>query len=110
MAKPEILKDLIAGGFINLSEIKLIARTMFDGETTAAGPEGYVITAAKFDDLPDACQQFIVKAILEFSVENVLDAEAIDPAEDDEEVDDDDTETFKMAKALASRQPRRKGK
>jgi hypothetical protein len=71
--KPKNLKDLLAGGHITKSEIRKIARTIFDGSTTAAGPEGYVITAAKFEDLSDACQQYIVKSILEFKVENVFD-------------------------------------
>ena len=72
--KPETLKDLLGEGHIEVGEIRKIARGIFDGETTAAGPEGYLITAANFDDLPDACQQFIIKAVLEFHVTNVLDA------------------------------------
>lgn len=81
--KPDTLKDLLAGGHIELGEVKKIAKTIFDGETTAAGPEGYVITAVDFDDLPDACQQFVVKAILEFRVNNILD---LDEPEDIENI------------------------
>ncbi len=71
--KPETLKDLLAGGHITLGEVRNIAKSLFDGETTAAGPEGYIITAVALDKLPDHVQQFIVKGILEFQVTNVLD-------------------------------------
>ena len=72
MSKPETLKDLLAEGHISKSEIRAIAKTIFDGVTKGAGPEGYLITAAKFDDLPEGTKQHIVKAILEFKVENVF--------------------------------------
>lgn len=85
MSKPETLRDLLAGGHINLTEVRVIARSIFDGETTAAGPDGYIIKAVAYDDLPDHVQGFINKAILAFSVENVLDA-----GSDDEEDSDDD--------------------
>ncbi len=78
--KPETLKDLLAGGHIVLGEVRNIAKSIFDGKMTAAGPEGYIITAAKFDDLPDSCQQFIIKAVLEFKVTNVFDAAEPDDA------------------------------
>ena len=84
MSKPETLKDLLAGGHISLGEIKTIARGIFDGETTAAGPEGYVITAAAFDKMDDRLQQYAVKIILEFPVENVLEASSDEDGEDDE--------------------------
>lgn len=74
MSKPIILKDLLREGHITLSEVRKIARDIFNGKTTAAGPEGYIITAAKFEDLPEHVQGFIVKGILEFKVENVLEA------------------------------------
>ena len=35
--------------------------------------EGYVITACDFDDLAEHIQGFLVKAVLEFSVQNFLD-------------------------------------
>lgn len=74
MNKPSNLKDLMIGGHIGRSEIDAIARTLFDGKTAAAGPEGYIITAVAYDDLPKHVRDFILKAILEFSVENILDA------------------------------------
>jgi len=74
--KPNNLKDLLKDGHITHGEVRNIAKGIFDGETTAAGPEGYIITASKFDDLPDHVQGFIIKGILEFTVENVLDAGA----------------------------------
>lgn len=72
--KPSNLKELLRDGHITLGEVRNIAKDIFNGETTAAGPEGYIITAAKLDDLPDHVQGFIIKGVLEFSVENVLDA------------------------------------
>ena len=73
------LLALLAGGHISLTDVRSIARTIFNGETTAAGPtegglEGYVITASQFDDLPEHVQGFVIKAILAFKVENVLEA------------------------------------
>lgn len=85
MSKPNTLKDLLRDGHISLGEVRSIAKDIFDGETTAAGPEGYVITACKFEDLPDHVQGFIVKGILEFSVENVFDAKEDEPVEDEED-------------------------
>ena len=80
MPKPDTLKDLLAAGHISLGEVRAIAKSLFDGQTTGAGPDGYVITSANWDDLPESCRQFITKAILEFKVENVLDAgERVDP-------------------------------
>ena len=81
MSKPKTLMDLLIGQHINLSEINTIARALFTDETTMAGPEGYLVTGVNFDDLPDHVQGFIRKAILRFTVENVLDAN---------ETDDDD--------------------
>ena len=74
MTKPSNLKDLLAEGHIDKSEIRQIARDIFDGSTTGAGPDGYVITAVKYDDLDERLQQYVIKTILEFSVENILDA------------------------------------
>jgi hypothetical protein len=83
MNKPNTLKDLLIGSHISLQEVDTIARSIFDGETTAAGPEGYVITAVNYDDLPEHVQGFVRKAVLEFRVENVLDV-----AEDDGSFDE----------------------
>lgn len=84
MNKPKTLHDLLIGQHIGLNEINTIARTMFTNATTMAGPEGYLVTGVNFDDLPSHVQGFIRKAILEFSVENVLDA-----AESDSEFDEE---------------------
>ena len=72
--KPNNLKDLLRDGHITLGEVRNIAKSIFDGVTTAAGPEGYIITASKLEDLPEHVVGFIIKGILEFGVENVLDA------------------------------------
>ena len=74
MSKPNTLQDLLIAGEITEGDIKKIARDIFDGVTDGPGPQGYIITAVHFDDLPDSCQQFVVKAIAMFTVENILDA------------------------------------
>lgn len=76
--KPNTLKDLLGGGHIAIHEVDTIARGLFDGKTTAAGPEGYIIIAVNFDDLPEHVRGFIRKAVLEFKVENVLDVDDAD--------------------------------
>ena len=78
--KPKIIKDLLAGGHITKGDVKNIARSIFDGGNTAEGTgqgglEGYTITACLFDDLPDHVQGFVLKAILEFKVQNFLDVQ-----------------------------------
>lgn len=80
MDKPTILRDLLTTGHVSLTDVRNVARMIFDGKTTAAVPmesaiEGYVITACKFDDLPEHVRGFVIKAVLAFGVENVLDAE-----------------------------------
>lgn len=82
MSKPSTLKDLLALGQISLHDVHNIARTLFDGKTTGAGPEGYVITACNFDDLAAHVKGFITKGILEFTIENVLDAKDYEVNED----------------------------
>jgi hypothetical protein len=73
MRKPTTLKELLAGGHITMGDVRKLAKIIFDGKTTAAGPEGYVVTAVAFDSLGGHVQQFILKAILDFKAENVLD-------------------------------------
>ena len=75
MSKPKTLKDLLIGQHISLREVEDIARSVFDGETTMAGPEGYLVTACKYDDLPQHIRDFVRKAFLSFTVKNVLDAD-----------------------------------
>jgi hypothetical protein len=72
--KPQTLQDLFVAGTVSGTEVRKIAEDIFDGHTTAAGPDGYVITACKFDDLPKHVQDFVLKAIRSFKVENVFDA------------------------------------
>ncbi len=81
--KPQKLKDLLIAGIISGQDTQRICEGIFDGETTAAGPgqgglQGYILTACKFTDLPPHVQGFVAKAILEFKVENVLDAAEAD--------------------------------
>lgn len=88
MSKPETVKDLFIGQHISLSDVEDLARAVFDGKTTAAGPEGYVVTAALYDDLPDHIRDFVRKAFMFFSVENVLDADEADDEPDYSERDE----------------------
>ena len=74
MGKPKTLHDLLIRQLVSLKEIEDIARTVFDGVTTAAGPEGYVMTACKYDDIPDHIKPFVRKAFFSFTIENVFDA------------------------------------
>ena len=75
MTKPNTMLDLLSEGHIGLNEVTAIARALFNDATTMAGPEGYLVTGVNYDDLPDHVQGFIRKAILQFTVENVLDAD-----------------------------------
>ena len=89
MPKPNTMLDLLKGGHINLGEVNVIARAMFNTEVTMAGPEGYLVTGVNFDDLPKHIREFISKAILQFTVENILDANAaeevsVDPSDPDD--------------------------
>jgi hypothetical protein len=70
--------DLLKDGHIGINEVNVIARAIFNEATTMAGPEGYVVTSVNFDDLPDHVRGFIRKAVLQFTVENVLDADHSD--------------------------------
>ena len=85
MSKPETLMDLLKEGHVGMNEVNTLARAIFNDTITMAGPEGYLVTGVNFDDLPDHVQGFIRKAILRFSVENILDAK-----EDDDDQKDDE--------------------
>ena len=92
MSKPKTLHDLLLGQHITLREVEDIARSVFDGKTTAAGPEGYVITAATYDELPPHLRDSVRKAFFHCTVENVLDANEADEDETEVEGWDDDEE------------------
>jgi len=81
MTKPQTLRNLKEGGYIGLHEIETIARQLFDGKITVSGVEGYIVTLAHFDDLPESAQSFIRKAVLASTVENILDVESVDDGE-----------------------------
>lgn len=85
MSKPKTVKDLFIGQHISLNDVEDLARAVFDGETSAAGPDGYIVTACKYDDLPRHIREFTRKAFMYFTVENVLDA-----AEDNDEAEEAD--------------------
>lgn len=103
MSKPQTIQQLIHDGVAGTKDVDAIARSFFDGKTTGAWIEGYVATAASWDDLPETSKQFIRKAIGFFKVENVLDAKrepevfSIDgngEAECVSEPDEEDDESF----------------
>ena len=81
MSKPNTLHDLLIDGQVSLQDIENIARTVFDGRIKTTGfpaPEGYVMTAGSYDDLPEHIQSFVRKAFFYFTVENVFDAAGAD--------------------------------
>ena len=87
MPKPNTLHDLLIDGQVSLHDIENIARTVFDGKTRNTGalaPEGYVLTACSYDDLPKHIQDFVRKAFSYFTVENVFDAGTDDDEPEDE--------------------------
>jgi hypothetical protein len=88
MSKPKTIHDLLIGQHISLRDVEDIARNVFDGKTTSAGPEGYVITACSYDDLPNHIRDFVRKAFFFFAVENVLDANDGDLFDGDDPVED----------------------
>ena len=95
MSKSNTLLDLLKDRHIGLNEVNTIARALFNDATTMAGPEGYLVTGVNFDGLPEHVQGFIRKAILQFTVENVFDADPSEPYEVDrwlgvESIDDDE--------------------
>ena len=75
------VQDLMINGLVSRLDLIKIASTMFDGKTVSRDINGYTMTVASFDDLPDACQQFILKALAFSTVVNVLDDM---PVEDDD--------------------------
>ena len=76
MSKPTTLKDLMIAEGLTTGDVQKIARGIFNGDTELAhGPEGYVVIAPKWDDLPTLAKDFIVKALLESHIMNVLDVE-----------------------------------
>lgn len=78
MSKPATIKDLLIGDHVSRLSVKKLAQTIFDGKsvvTTVEGLEGYVVTLPRFDDLSDPTKQYIVKALLDARVANVLDAQ-----------------------------------
>lgn len=88
MTKPNTLMDLLKDQHIGLSDVHTIARAIFTDATTMAGPEGYLVTGVNFDDLPEHVRGFITKGILQFTVENVIDANAAEEADDAERDDE----------------------
>lgn len=97
MSKPNTMLDLLKEGHIGINEVNVIARALFNDASTMAGPEGYLVTSVNFDDLPDHVRGFIRKAILQFTVENILDADhsnADSVLADEDPVDEGDLVTL----------------
>lgn len=81
MSKPDTLQDLITNGVAGNRDVEDIARLLFDGARIFTGPNGHQTVIVAYDRLPDACKQFIRKAISMSSVQNILD---VNEEEDDE--------------------------
>ena len=56
MTKPNTLRDLLRGGHISLGEVRSIAKSIFDGEMTAAGGVAYRIEASRLPLLAGALE------------------------------------------------------
>jgi len=78
MAKFKTLKDMMIAGQLTTGEVRRMATCLFNDMMPLAGaPEGYTAKAPNFDALPDSCKQFIIKALLEGKVTNILDAQEV---------------------------------
>jgi hypothetical protein len=91
MSKPNTMLDLKIGGHISSTDVTAIARAIFNTELVLDGPEGYTVTGVNFDELPRHVREFIEKAILQFTVTNVLDVNRANA--DDTPVNGDPDET-----------------
>ena len=88
MSKPQTLHDLHLDGQFSLQDAEKIARTIFDGTNElleSESPAGYIVTACAYDDLPQHIRDFVRKAILSFTIENVFDAADYDEADAEDE-------------------------
>lgn len=73
MAKPETLKDLMIAGDLTMGEARRLTRKVFnDVNVLEQDLIPYQVTLPVFDSLPDHVQQFLIKAVLEASIVNVM--------------------------------------
>lgn len=78
MTRPSTLKELMQAGDLTMGEARRITVNIFDSKVIV--PQNvipYSVTMPAFNDLPDHVQQFVIKAMLESAIVNLLDA---DPA------------------------------
>ncbi len=91
MTKPNTLQDLHAQGLVTNGDVDRIARRFFTemiGYEIVNVIEGYNVRPPNFDDLPDACKQFIRKALLFSTVVNTLDADIADAIAEQDSFDE----------------------
>lgn len=110
MTKPNTLKDLLTDGHISLGDVRAIAREIFNGKNTSAGPSGYVVTAVSFDALPEHVQGFIIKATLDFGVENLLDVAVDTVSADDVVTEKNHSDDDEAVSGAATSKPKRKSR
>jgi hypothetical protein len=76
MSKPETLLDLMKAGGCTMSEVRELANQMFNSSQEMK-LDGYYVTLPNYDTLAPHIQDFINKAVLRSTIENVLDAHEI---------------------------------
>ena len=82
MTKPSTIQDLLASGIVSNRDLDRMACRLFSsGREMTTIIDGYVIRMPDFVELPDACQQFIRKALVFSTVTNILDVEAVEEFE-----------------------------
>lgn len=83
MSKPETLKELMIAGDLTMGEARRLTRKVFNGnEVLVQDLIPYTITVPNLDDLPDHVTSFVIKAMLEASIVNVMDRTDADDAAD----------------------------
>jgi len=81
MPGPQTLKELMQAGDLTMGEARRLASLVFDGMTVVdQNVVPYKVTMPLFETLAAHVQQFIVKAMLDATTVNLLDA-ATDPEE-----------------------------
>lgn len=80
MSGPTTLKELMQAGDLTIGEVRRLASLVFDGITILdQNVVPYKVTMPLFETFAGHIQQFIIKAILDAGIVNILDA--VDPDE-----------------------------
>ncbi len=73
MVGPRTLKELMQAGDLTMGEARRITKALIFNWVVPQDVIPYEVTLPEFDSLPDHVQQFLIKAVLESSIKNVLD-------------------------------------